>query len=206
MPVKPLPVNILAEDTICEYLAKKLISLFVDRFTIGVTYFGNGYGYIKDKLDGFNRASKGVPLFAIADLVGNCPKTQIDQWLPHGRQRNLLFRIAIKESEAWILADKQAFSSFLGISSNLIPDDVDNIVDPKKYLVNLASRSRNRNLRDALIPQPHTTAETGPDYNARLSEFVEKLWDPGRASFNSPSLKRAIKALNEFEPIIEIIE
>lgn len=206
MPFEPLPVNILAEDIICEYLAKKLLLLFADRFSIGVTYFGNGYGYIKDKLDGFNRASKGVPLFAIADLVGNCPKIQVDQWLPHGRHRNLIFRIAIKESEAWILADKQAFSSFLGISSNLIPDDVENIFNAKKCLIDLASRSRNRNLREALIPQPHTTAETGPDYNARLSEFVEKLWDPRRASHNSSSLERAINALNEFAPLIEIIE
>jgi hypothetical protein len=204
MPDEPIPVNILAEDTICEYLARKLLLLFVDRFSIGVSYPGNGFGYIKKNLDGFNRASDGVPFFAIADLVGNCPVTQISQWLPHGQNRNMLFRIVVKESEAWILADKEGFSSFLGISRQLIPDNVDNIFDPKSCLINLVRRSRRRNLREALVPRPNTTAEIGPDYNARLSEFVIKSWDPNRAAQNSSSLKRAISALKEFSPIIEV--
>jgi hypothetical protein len=203
MHIQPLPVNILAEDTICEYLARKLLSLFVERFSIGVVYPGNGFGYIKNHLDGFNKASKGIPLFAIADLVGDCPVTQINQWLPYGIERNLLFRIAVKESEAWILADKEGFSSFLGINRKLMPDDVDNILDPKRTLINLARRSIRRNLRDSLVPRPNTDAEIGPDYNSRLSEFVLNRWDPYRASQNSSSLNRAISALKKFNPIIE---
>jgi hypothetical protein len=201
---KPVPVNILAEDILCEYLARKLLLSFSDRFTIGVSYLGNGFGYIKDRLPGFNRASRGMPLFAIADLVEDCAPKQVDEWLHDVRERNFVFRIAVKESEAWILADKEGFSGFLGISRNLIPDNADIIVDPKRSLINLARKSVRRNLREAIVPRPHSTAEIGPDYNGRLSEFVEKSWDPYRASHNSSSLNRAIKALENFNPLVEI--
>jgi hypothetical protein len=206
MPDVQIPINILAEDSLCEHLAKKLISLNSHKFSVGVSYLGNGYGYIKNNIKGFNNASRGIPIFAITDLVGICPREQIGHWLPHGCKRNFLFRIAVKESEAWILADKVGFSTFLGIRIGLIPDDADNIYDPKRCLVNLAARSRKRTLHDALVPRPNTTAVIGPDYNYRMMEFVETIWDPLRASHNSSSLNKAILRLSEFDPKIEIDE
>ena len=196
-------VNILAEDSLCEALAKKLLSLNNTKYSIGVSYIGHGYGYIKEKLVGFNKAAKGVPILALSDLVGNCAPDQIREWLPHGQHANLVFRIAEKESEAWILADSEGVGSFLGVSKKLIPDDVDNIIDPKLFLINLTRKSRNRSLRESLIPRVNSTATIGPNYNPTLTYFVENIWNPCKGGLHSPSLNRAIQALKVYNPIID---
>jgi hypothetical protein len=203
MPGKAIPINILAEDSLCEYLARRLISLNIEKFSVGVSYLGHGFGYIQNNIQGFNNASRGIPIIAITDLVEECPAMQVQRWLPHGINRNFLFRIAVKESEAWILADKIGVSKFLGIRKELIPDNVDNIGDPKQFLVNLAKGSRYKELRGALVPRPNTTAKIGPEYNSRLSEFVENLWNPDRASQNSHSLTKAIVRIMNFDPLVE---
>jgi hypothetical protein len=193
-------VNILAEDNLCEALARRLLLEHSDRFFIGVTFAAGGYTYIKDKLAGYNRAAVGVPLFVLTDLVGDCPVSQIKSWLPHGHHNNLIFRIAVKESEAWILADTEGFSRFLGISMSLMPTNIENISDPKQFLINLAARSRRRTLREALVPKPRSTSLVGPDYNSPLTEFIEHTWNPHEAARNSQSLNRTIKCLENYHP------
>ena len=204
MPIAPIPVNLLVEDSLCESIARRLVATTNSRICVGVPFLAEGYGYIKNRLVDFNRAAKGVPIFALCDLVGECPVTQMREWLPYGCHQNLIFRVAIKESESWVLADRQGFARFLGISSDFIPRDVDNILDPKRCLVNLARKSRRRDLRESLIPKPSATAIVGPAYNAVLAEFVESIWNPHVASHNSPSLNRTIRAIQQFNPIVEI--
>jgi len=45
------------------------------------------------------------------------------KWLPYPKHPNLLFRVAVKEVEAWLLAHRAAFATFLGISDKLIPQE-----------------------------------------------------------------------------------
>ena len=197
-------VSFLVEDMLCETLARKLLTVSNSELSPGVCYMANGYGYIKKKLIGFNKAASGIPLFVLYDLVGNCPVIQLKKWLPYKRNPNLIFRIAIKESEAWILADREEFANFLGISKNLIPPNVDNIVSPKEFLIKLASKSRRKELRLAIVPKANSTATIGPDYNSRLSEFIKQSWDPNRAAHNSVSLNRAIRSIQTYSPVVKI--
>jgi len=116
------------------------------------------------------------------------------------RHHNLMVHVAVREAEAWVLADKDNFAKFLGIRPALIPDDVEDIEDPKRELIQLARRARKKDLRDDLCPPPNSTRKVGPNYNARLSAFVERLWDPNTAGGRAESLERAIDRLTAFRP------
>ena len=129
-----------------------------------------------------------------------CPPALIVDWLQRPRHHNLLVRVAVREAEAWILADKQNFADFLGIRSALIPDDVEAIPDPKRELIQLVRRARRRELREDICPPANSTRTVGPNYNSRLSAFVQQHWNPNTARERARSLARTIDRLIAFQP------
>ena len=131
-----------------------------------------------------------------------CPPVLVEQWLTGPKHPNLLFRVAVREVEAWLLGCRESFATFLGVPPSRIPDDVERIPNPKEFVVNLARRSSKRNIRVDLAPEPDSTAKVGPDYTGRLVYFVEEIWEPAVAKESSPSLRKAIEALEVFEPTL----
>lgn len=110
------------------------------------------------------------------------------------------FLDAGREVEAWLLAHREGFARFLGVRAALIPEDVESLPDPKRFLINLAGQSRYRNLREAIVPRSGSTARVGPDYNGQLISFVKKNWQIQVATQSSPSLKRTVEVLTVFKP------
>ena len=110
----------------------------------------------------------------------------------------LLIRIAVTEIESWILADRRGISGWLGIAANIVPVNSESLHDPKRTMVELASRSRSRAVREAIAPGAvRGTGRTGPGYNNVLGEFVTQHWNPETARLNAPSLDRAIVRIAE---------
>src|SRR5262245_57736212 len=105
------------------------------------------------------------------------------------------------EVESWLLAHPQAIANFLGIRREEIPQNVDEIPDPKKFLIELAKKSKNRKLRDAIVPSSKSTAKVGPDYNGQMIYYVQNHWQVEVAKHVSPSLHRAVNVIDRFEPI-----
>src|SRR4030066_358421 len=132
-----IPINLVVEDDLSEVVIKKILSLFHDRFAVGTCYGKSGFGYIKKRLRAFNNAAKGTPYIVVSDLEAKCPPIQIQEWLSDPISPNLMYRIAVKEIESWVMADRMNFSSFLGISQEQIPQNVDSIVKPKHLLIEL---------------------------------------------------------------------
>lgn len=79
---------------------------------------------------------------------------------------------------------------------------MDDILDPKQFLLNNAKKSRKRRLKEDIVPRVGSTAKIGPNYNARLSDFVRNSWDVHRAIKCSESLNRAFRKLQEFVPAL----
>lgn len=196
----PITINLAVEDSLSEVVLREIVKESHRQYAIGRCYCKGGYGYLKRTLPGFNNAAKGIPFLVLADLEAECPPVQIKEWLPVPFHHNLLFRIAVREVESWLLADRQGFASFLGIKQSLIPTRVDQIDDPKRCLINLTRKSRKREIREAIVPLQNTTAKVGPDYNGQLSHFVSTLWDIREAAKNSESLSRSVKAITLFQP------
>ena len=196
-----IPLSLAFEDELTELLALKILRSIPNEFATRTIYNRGGNGYLKRIIYGLNNAAKGVPFLVATDLDQyDCPPALIDDWLAHPKHHNLLIRVAVHEAEAWVLADREGFASFLGITAARIPEDVEALAKPKETLIQLARASRKRYIRDDICPLPSSTSRIGPNYNARLGGFVSQSWNPTAARVRSPSLDRTIDRLISFRP------
>lgn len=196
-------INLVVEDALSEAVAREMLRQSSRPFIIGSCSNRRGSGNIKNIISGLNNAAKGTPYFVLTDLDNiECPLALISDWLSQQKRHpNLIFRVAVREVEAWILAHRQSFSEFLGIPIHFIPSNVDSIADPKRFLVNLARKSKKRIIREAIVPTTKSTAQIGKDYNGQLIQFVRESWRSDEAKSCSRSLTRAINTIANFEPV-----
>lgn len=193
-------INLAFEDPLHEAVLRKIFSQL--NFAVGKCFSHGGYGYLKTKIQGFNNAARVTPFLVLTDLdqVG-CAPLLIKDWLPVPKHPNLLFRVAVREVESWVLAHRESMAKYLGVNKDKIPVKVDEILDPKKALINLARKSKYRAIREAIVPRTGSSAQQGPDYNGKLIIFVNDYWDVETAALNSPSLQKMINALVSYNPI-----
>jgi hypothetical protein len=196
-----IPVNLATEDRLSEAVLRKLL-LHSDRgYAIGTAYGHSGFGYLRKTIVGWNRGARGIPFVVLTDLdLADCPLALTREWLSGPKHPNLLFRVAVREVESWLLSDPEHLAAYLGVRRSLIPDGPDQLQDPKYALVELAKRSRFAGIRSRIVPRRMSTAKEGPDYNGCLIEFVDALWDVDQATHNSPSLRRTVDRLAAFTP------
>ncbi len=196
-----IPINLATEDELSEVVLFRILT-HLSRYAVGNAYRRGGFGYLRRTISGWNRAAKGVPFLVLTDLDRDeCPIKLIEAWLPGPRHPNLLFRVAVREVEAWLLADRTNFSLYIAVPEILLPADADELADPKATLLRLAGRSRLKGIRDRIVPKPGSTAKQGPDYNGCLGSFVREKWDIEAAKIGSPSLSRTVDRLAAFRPV-----
>lgn len=110
-------------------------------------------------------------------------------------------RIAVREVEAWLLADRERFATFLGGAAGALPVSPEAEPDPKHSVVVVARRSKRRALREDIVPRPGSGRREGPGYASRMIEFVldkKRGWRPEVAALRAESLRRCITALQTF--------
>ena len=197
-----IPILIAVEDALSEAVLLAMFEQSSRTYAVGNCLGRIGSGYLRKNIAGFNKAARGTPFFVLTDLdQTDCPLALINKWLSVPKHENMIFRIAVREIESRLLAHREAIVSFFGVRENLIPSDPDNLGDPKRFLIRLASKSRKSDLRKAIVPANGSTAKIGPDYNGTLIFFVRNLWQVKEASKFSPSLRRAFNAIEKFKPI-----
>jgi hypothetical protein len=195
-----IPVNIATEDELSELTLLRLLTS-INRFAVGRAYRRGGFGYLRRTVEGWNAAARGIPFIVLTDLdAGTCAPRMIAEWLSAPKHPNLIFRVAVREVEAWLLADSHGLSEFFGIKKAVIPSQPEVLPNPKAALVDLARRSRYRKIRNGIVPRTGSTAQQGPDYNGCLAVFVKEQWNINAARANSPSLASAIDSLVYFTP------
>lgn len=159
----------------------------------------SGKSALLKRLKSYNAAAQHMPWLVLVDLDGDfpCAPAAVEAWL-NGEElgAHMCLRVAVTEMEAWLLADAEAISRFLGVSRSLIPLDPDNLQDPKGSLIGLARRSTKRAVREGLVPRDGSGASVGPTYVSDINVFATELWRPQVARAASPSLDRALKALD----------
>lgn len=206
----PISVNLAVEDELSEQMLRTLLEQCGSAYEVRAVYRKGGYGYLKSKLSGFNQAAKGMPYLMLTDLdLRPCATDLIEEWFScpvrdyaKHRNHNLLFFIAVREVEAWLLADRESFAAFLKIKVDQIPSQPDQMSDPKKQLIDLARKTKNRRIREDIVPREGSLISIGPDYNGRLREFLTEKWRLDAAEKSSPSLRRAKMKLKMFAPKI----
>ena len=193
-------LNIAVEDDLSEMVIRKLIDSFYNKFHIQNVYSDNGFGYLKSNILGFNEASKFYPFLVLTDLDRyDCPVELIEDWITFEKHKNLIFRISVREVEAWLLADSKGLATFFRISETNIPLNPETEEDPKNTIIKLAGKSRARRIREDITPIEG--ASIGPNYNGCLGEFVMNRWSVAAAAARSKSLKKAYDQLKKFQQI-----
>lgn len=183
-------VVLATEDELSERVGERLL---VDAgLKVELSLRRGGNGYLKSKIGDLCNMAKHKPVLLLTDLDQSpCPSLLKSTWLKKTPMpANMAFRIATREVEAWLLADHAGMQQFLCRSLPNLPTRPDSLSDPKRILLQLASRAP-RKVRDELVAMRGAAASQGLGYNHCLSSFVRDLWDPNRAAALSPSLQRA---------------
>lgn len=200
--MSPIPIDLAVEDALSEAVLRQMLKRCGQVYAVGTVYSRGGYGYLKKTIRGWNTAAKGKPFLLVTDLDSAvCAGALIEKWLSVPKHNNLLFRVAVREIEAWLLADSKGLAGYLAVKQGLIPKTPEDLPDPKRKLVELATVSKRRQIREDIVPRKGRTARQGPGYNPCLSEFVQSTWDVESAANNAKSLRRTLDRLSTFRPV-----
>lgn len=191
------PIYIATEDFLSEVVAERLVKEADTGLQIAVRVRGNGFSYLKTKFAGLAKTAKKIPVFLITDLDrAGCPIELLNDWSKgNSWPEGLIARVAVREVESWLLADRQGFSKFSGIPANKITVDPESLYDPKQELLNLVKRFGNKNIKSSLLPRRGSSAKIGLEYNLVLCSFVRDSWSVSDALLRSESLNRALSRL-----------
>ena len=200
--MSPIPIDLAVEDALSEAVLRQMLERCGQKYAVGSVNSRGGNGYLRKTIHGWNAAAKGKPFLLVTDLDSAvCPSALIENWLSVPKHNNLLFRVAVREIEAWLLADSKGLADYLAVKPGLIPKSPEDLPDPKRKLVELASVSKRKQIREDIVPRKGSTAQQGPGYNTCLSEFVQSTWDVQSAANNAKSLRRTLDRLSTFRPV-----
>jgi len=185
------------EGLLDEAVLKRLIS-HVGALT-GPVYGRAGKAQLLRRLQGYNQAAQFGPWVVLLDLDldADCAPPYRAAHLPHPAPQ-MCFRIAVREVEAWLFADRERLARFLAVSEGTIPVHPEMVQSPKDTMAQLAQRSRRRDVREDVAPRPGSGRRVGPAYSSRLIQFVDDAaqgWRPDVAASASNSLARCLRCL-----------
>lgn len=162
---------------------------------IGPVYGKHGKNHLLERLRGYNEAARRSPWLILVDLDTDfdCAPDARAVWLPAPAELMSL-RIARPEMEAWLLADAEAIADYLGVPRSRVPQMPENLQDAKQALVNLARRSRRRDIREEIVPRESSGRSVGPGYAGRIIDYASTTWRPEIAAGYAPTLQKALDA------------
>lgn len=165
---------------------------------LGTVYGKQGKEFLRGKIQAYNNAARHGRWIVLVDLdhEADCAPRLREAWLsniaPH-----LCFRIAVREVEAWLLADAETLAPSLRVRRNQVPADPEALRSPKTAMVQLANRSRRSSVRQDMMPRKGSGRAVGPAYTSTLTEYVRNCWRPDVAARNAESLRRSIACLEQ---------
>ena len=187
-------VSVAVEGILDETVVRRVLDeLGVEVATVYVT---RGTGKLDQQLSGFNKAARHSSWLVLRDLDDAECAPGLKAQLLARPSPGMLFRIAEREVESWLLADRAGLAKWLSVSLGTVPRDPDRLAEPKAELLRLALKSRLRAVRVGVVrPLPGGRLAPGPEYNGMLGQFVLEMWQMDVAAQASPSLARCLRAV-----------
>lgn len=187
------PLTLATEDALSEAVSERILANH-PTVLVGSRVRRGGNGYLRSRMSAWREIARHAPVLVLTDLDKfPCPPALLADWLgslacPAG----LILRVAVREVEAWLLADHEAMVALIGRRiAGRLPEEPDALIDPKAFLLDLAARAP-RDVRLDLRADSGSTAKQGLGYNTRLVDLVRTVWTPSRAATRSPSLQRTL--------------
>ena len=195
-----LEVALVVEDVLSLVVMEKVMPHTQRGYAVIRPLVEHGVDNIRTPIGKYRSACHALAHVVLADVdQAPCAPSVRQQWGVATLPDVMLFRVAVREVEAWVLADRAGFASFAGIPQSKVPQAPETLADLKQALINLVRQSRSRRLVAALVPEQGTSMSKGPLYNQRLGQFVREKWDVAAAMQVAPSLRRTIDRLQEFQ-------
>ena len=159
-----------------------------------------GKANLRRALPGYNAAAQRDPWLVLIDLDQDfgCAAALVTNWLP-APSTYMRFRVVVRKVEAWLLADRERFMSFFSVPAQAVPNQPDDLPDPRATLLSAISRSRRTAVRVDMLPRPSSGRTVGAAYTSRLIEFASDSaqgWRPTVAARRSPSFSRCLTRLD----------
>ena len=163
---------------------------------VGSVFGKTGKADILKRLRGFNGAAAKWPWLVVVDLDRDaaCAPSFVKDVLPRPAEF-MCFRVAVRAVEAWLMADRERFSAFMGVAESRLPRHPDEEADAKACVISLLERSSRKDVVRDMRPRPESGRKVGPAYSSRLMEFVRTRWRATEAERSSPSLARCLASL-----------
>lgn len=206
-----IEVYISGEDAVTVAVIRRLLSYVSSRFVVLGNIPARG-GEVKSKILKSNLLARDYPVVMLLDLDHGCAPELKNKLLQGNPQsRHFLMNISVDEAEAWLMADRQGFSTFFGIDINTIPvpemqkqgghvGRTEMNFPYKSSLMlthELALHSSKKEIRQKIgVPTPNGPKK-GKEYNDAIVPFIENDWDIAAALPNSDSLQRMVRRLRE---------
>ena len=199
MPPHSLDVALVVEDELSLSVMLKVMAFTQRDYIVLRPLVARGVDNIRRSLPKYRNASRALAHIVVVDLDDEpCAPALRAQWGLTTLPAQMLFRVAVREVEAWILADRTGFANFASILPSKVSQTPETLSDPKQTLINLVRSSRNRQLSREIVPKQGTSMSKGPLYNERLGKFVRDDWDVAAAMQAAPSLQRTVNRLQHF--------
>lgn len=196
MPRQPVRVVVSAavEGDVDEAVVRRLVAGAGGE--LGSVYGKGGKAALREKIKGYNHAAQHAPWIVLVDLNGeaSCAPPLRSNWIPHPASR-LCFRVAVRQVEAWLLADADTLATYLRVARTRVPEQPEALENAKTAIVDLARRSKRRDIRTDMVPRHGSGRSIGPAYTSRLIEYVDHHWRPEVAAKRADSLRRAIACI-----------
>lgn len=192
-------IVIAVEDELSGAVMNKLVEHSGRNLSVTRIFNARGNGKLRAGMNKYREASRIFPHIVLTDLDRcPCPPELIKTWKADQLPSQMLFRVAVREVEAWLLADRAGIARFLHIDVSKVPHLPEAEEDPKRSLINLARRSRKQKFAQEIVPETGSSASIGPLYNVHLVNFVNSEWNIDDACQCAPSLARALAKISTF--------
>ena len=196
-------INIAAEDRLGIAALERIINSEFENIQIARILPNSerrlaGNNPIRARVQNFRQAAQSGQYFIVLTDLDNgiCPSKLLQEWGVFPLPERLLFRVAIREVESWLLGDRHNMAKLLGIKSALVSPSPEQLADPKATLLGLAKMG-SKKIQKELLPEKGAFGKIGPGYNDVLCGFVEQDWDYRNASTNAPSLDRFLNQIDQ---------
>lgn len=191
-------IAVVAEDRLTEAVLLKCVRTALPAYSVARTEVKSGRGNVQRELQAYANLAKVMPVLIGVDLDNDsCAPALLRNWERLPPQPGLILRIAVREIESWVLADKRRIAAFMGAPPKEVPERPDALSDPKRSLLEVAREHAPSELKADLVPRNYDSAypRIGRAYNLRMCEFVATRWRPEVARTKSESLNRAMLSL-----------
>lgn len=196
-------IGFSGEDELSEALAQRCVEYVLPEMTFhSMRPRQGGVSGVKKQFGSYVATANHFPILVMIDLDDEeCPPSARSSLLASHRiadlPRLLILSIVKRESEAWVLGDRDGIAGYLGIPNRNITGSPEELADPKVSIMELAQTSPR--YRDEICPDAKGDAKVGPGFNFRLTEFVKRQWDVKIAARNCPTLMRTLERLNNLK-------